>query len=119
MTELHGTMTGHPNDGQQPVIGSVGCTLPFFRTKAVTLSDDNVFERECAPGERGVGPPQARAPAPPRGRFRRPGWPFPVPPRPTRLHGMAVPILDKERGLGCISLRFPRSAMTEEEGAAP
>jgi len=28
-----------------------------------------------------------------------------------------VPILDKERVLGCISLRFPRSAMTEEEVA--
>jgi fatty-acyl-CoA synthase len=54
MTELHGTMTGHPNDGEQPVIGSVGCTLPFFQTKTVVVTDDNVFERECAPGERGV-----------------------------------------------------------------
>jgi len=54
MTELHGTMTGHPNDGSQPVIGSVGCTLPFFRTKAVIVSDDNLFERDCEPGERGV-----------------------------------------------------------------
>lgn len=54
MTELHGTMSGHPNDGQQPVIGSVGCTLPFFRTKSIIVDEDNVFQRECAPGERGV-----------------------------------------------------------------
>jgi len=54
MTELHGTMTGHPNDGRQPVIGSVGCTLPFFRTKAIVVDDDNVFVRACEPGERGV-----------------------------------------------------------------
>ncbi len=54
MTEVHGTMTGHPNDGRRPVIGSVGCTLPFFRTRAVIVDDDNVFQRACAPGERGV-----------------------------------------------------------------
>ena len=30
---------------------------------------------------------------------------------------MAVPILEKERILGCISMRFPRSAMTEDEVA--
>jgi fatty-acyl-CoA synthase len=54
MTELHGTMSGHPNDGQQPVIGSVGCTLPFFRAKSIIVDEDNVFQRECAPGERGV-----------------------------------------------------------------
>lgn len=54
MTELHGTMTGHPNDGERPVIGSVGRTLPFFRTRAVVVDDDNVFQRDCAPGERGV-----------------------------------------------------------------
>lgn len=54
MTELQGTMTGHPNDGQAPVIGSVGCSLPFCRTKAIEVDDDNRFLRECAPGERGV-----------------------------------------------------------------
>ena len=54
MTELQGTMTGHPNDGCEPVIGSVGCALPFCRTKAVIVDDENRFERECAPGERGV-----------------------------------------------------------------
>jgi len=54
MTELHGTMTGHPNDGCEPVIGSVGRTLPYFRTKCLVVDDDNAFLRECAPGERGV-----------------------------------------------------------------
>ena len=54
MTELHGTMTGHPNDEREPVIGSVGCTLPFFSTKAIVVDDDNVFQRECAVAERGV-----------------------------------------------------------------
>jgi len=54
MTELHGTMTGHPNNGRQPVIGSVGVTLPFFRCKTVEVDEDNAFTRERAPGERGI-----------------------------------------------------------------
>lgn len=54
MTELHGTMTGHPNDGRQPVIGSVGCSLPFFRTRAVKVDDDNACLGPCGPGERGA-----------------------------------------------------------------
>jgi fatty-acyl-CoA synthase len=54
MTELHGTMTGHPNDGRQPVIGSVGTTLPFFRCQTIEVDDSNRFVRECAPGERGI-----------------------------------------------------------------
>ena len=33
------------------------------------------------------------------------------------MHGMAVPILDKERVAGCISMRFPRSAMSETKPA--
>jgi fatty-acyl-CoA synthase len=54
MTESHGTMTGHPNDGREPVIGSVGIPLPFFRTRAVQVSERNAYVRECAPGERGA-----------------------------------------------------------------
>ena len=67
---------------------------------------------------RGIGVRQGPVLAATLERIRRTGWAFTIPPRPTRLHGMAVPILDKERVLGCISLRFPRSAMTEEEVAA-
>jgi fatty-acyl-CoA synthase len=54
MTELHGTTTGHPNDGKEPHVGSVGCSLPFYRTKAVIVDEANAFVSECAPGERGV-----------------------------------------------------------------
>jgi fatty-acyl-CoA synthase len=54
MTEVHGTTTGHPNNGQQPRVGSVGCSLPYYRTKAIKVNEANAFESECAPGERGV-----------------------------------------------------------------
>lgn len=48
-------------------------------------------------------------------RIRRDGYGFTRLPRPTRIHGMAVPILDRGRVLGCLSMRFPHSAMTEEQ----
>lgn len=47
--------------------------------------------------------------------IRRDGYAFTRPPRPMRMHGMAVPILDKDRVAGCISMCFPRSAMSETE----
>jgi IclR family mhp operon transcriptional activator len=47
--------------------------------------------------------------------IRRDGHAFTRPPRPMRMHGMAVPILDKDRVVGCISMRFPRSAMSEAD----
>ncbi|HEY4167240.1 MAG TPA: helix-turn-helix domain-containing protein [Reyranella sp.] len=48
-------------------------------------------------------------------RVRREGVAFTEPPRPTRLHGMAVAIRGGERMLGSLSMRFPRSAMGEPE----
>ena len=48
-------------------------------------------------------------------RVRRAGYAFTQPPRPTRIHGMGVPILGKDRVLGSLSMRFPRSAMSEAE----
>lgn len=48
-------------------------------------------------------------------RIRRTGWAFTAPPRPTRLHGMAVPICSGTRMLGSVSMRFLRSAMSEDE----
>ena len=48
-------------------------------------------------------------------RVRREGVAFTQPPQPTRLHGMAVPIRHGTRMLGSLSIRFPRSAMTEEQ----
>jgi len=50
-------------------------------------------------------------------RVRRDGVAFTQPPRPTRLQGMAVAIHRGARMLGSLSMRFPRSAMTEEEAA--
>lgn len=50
-------------------------------------------------------------------RVRREGIAFTQPPRPTRIHGMAVPIRRGSRVLGSLSMRFPRSAMTEEDVA--
>jgi IclR family mhp operon transcriptional activator len=49
--------------------------------------------------------------------IRRSGHAFTAPPRPTRIHGMAVPIREGSRMLGSLSMRFPRSVMSEEEAA--
>lgn len=47
-------------------------------------------------------------------RVRRDGVAFTEPPRPTRLQGMAVAIRRGPRVLGSLSMRFPRSVMTEQ-----
>ncbi|GAA2864372.1 acyl-CoA synthetase [Pseudonocardia halophobica] len=54
MTELHGTTTGHFDDGRRPRVGSAGRALPFVRVKAVELDADGGWVRDCDPGERGV-----------------------------------------------------------------
>lgn len=48
-------------------------------------------------------------------RILRDGHAFTRSPRPSRIHGMAVPVLGQGRVLGCLSMRFPRSTMTEEQ----
>jgi fatty-acyl-CoA synthase len=53
MTEFHGVTTGHPNDGSQPAIGSVGRRFAYHQVKAVLLEDGR-FVREAAPGEKGI-----------------------------------------------------------------
>ncbi len=53
MTEVHGTVTGHPNDGTAPRAGSAGLPLPRTPIRAVVLDEANRFVRECVPGERG------------------------------------------------------------------
>lgn len=46
------------------------------------------------------------------------GWAFTASARPSRIHGMAVPVLGRDgRLLGSLSMRFPRSAMSEPEAA--
>lgn len=53
-SELHGVVTANFNDGQKPVVGSVGMRLPYQPVKAIEVDADNRFVRECQPGERGV-----------------------------------------------------------------
>lgn len=48
-------------------------------------------------------------------RIRRTGYAFTVLPRPGRLQGIAVAMRRRERVMGCISMRFTRSAMSEHE----
>jgi IclR family mhp operon transcriptional activator len=48
-------------------------------------------------------------------RIRRDGHSFTVLPRSGRLQGIGVAIRDGERMMGCLSMRFIRSAMTEDE----
>jgi IclR family mhp operon transcriptional activator len=52
-------------------------------------------------------------------QIRRDGYAFTRPARPTRLHGIAVAIRQGSgtgaRVMGSLSMRFPSSAMTEEE----
>ncbi|MDB5971671.1 MAG: AMP-dependent synthetase and ligase [Hydrocarboniphaga sp.] len=54
MTELHGTTTGHPDTGFEPLIGSVGYSLPHYQTKAIEVDAANHFVHECAVGETGT-----------------------------------------------------------------
>ena len=50
--------------------------------------------------------------------IRRDGHAFAVAARPGRLQGIAVPILGDDRILGCVSMRFTRSAMSDAEAGA-
>jgi len=53
MSEFHGMVSVHPDIAQQPAIGSVGRAVPWHRIQVVEVSAENVFIRNCAPGERG------------------------------------------------------------------
>ncbi|MBL8674689.1 MAG: helix-turn-helix domain-containing protein [Rhodospirillales bacterium] len=48
-------------------------------------------------------------------RIRRDGYAVTVPARPSRLNGIAVPIQHGGHVLGCVSLRYPKSVMTEAD----
>jgi IclR family mhp operon transcriptional activator len=50
-------------------------------------------------------------------RVRKAGYAFTASARVSRIHGMAVPIRHRQRMLGSLSLRFPRSVMNEEQAA--
>jgi IclR family mhp operon transcriptional activator len=51
-------------------------------------------------------------------RIRREGYAFAVLQRPGRLQGIAVAIRKHDRVMGCISMRFVRSAMSEAQAGA-
>ncbi len=51
-------------------------------------------------------------------RIRREGYAFTIVPRQSRLQGIAVAIRQDKRVLGCLSMRFLRSAMSEAEAGA-
>ena len=51
-------------------------------------------------------------------RILRDGYAFTIEPRPRRLQGIAVAIRKHDRVLGCVSMRFTRSAMDEAEAGA-
>lgn len=50
-------------------------------------------------------------------RIRRDGYAFQMPPKPRRTHGIGVAIRHGGHVLAAMSLRFPRSAMTEAQAA--
>jgi IclR family transcriptional regulator, mhp operon transcriptional activator len=50
-------------------------------------------------------------------RIHQAGHAF-TPPNRSSLNGMAVPIRQRQRMLGAVSMRFPRSVMVEEQAAA-
>lgn len=54
MTEFHGVSTGHPNDGREPAIGSVGRRFAFHDVKVVELDEHENFVREAATGDKGI-----------------------------------------------------------------
>ena len=49
--------------------------------------------------------------------IKRRGHAFTALPRPARIHGIAVPIRDGQRMLGSLAMRFPLSAMSENQVA--
>jgi fatty-acyl-CoA synthase len=53
MTEFHGVTTGHPDDGNMPVVGSVGRAFAFHEVRAAVL-DGNHYVKDAALGERGI-----------------------------------------------------------------
>lgn len=49
--------------------------------------------------------------------IRRRGFAFSVPAKPGRIHGLAVPVMRDSRIIAAITMRFPRSVMTETVAA--
>lgn len=93
---------------QSPILsGAVGRAWLAF------CSDE---ERHAILGDLGVRSDTRLAAA--LARIRRDGHAFAVTPRPAKLQGLAVPVMGQGRILGCISMRFLRSAMSDADAAA-
>lgn len=73
-------------------------------------------ERRAALRDLGVRPDAKLAAA--FARIRRDGHAFTILPRARRLQGIAVAVRKRGRVLGCVSMRFTRSAMDEAEAGA-
>jgi IclR family mhp operon transcriptional activator len=73
-------------------------------------------ERRTVLRDLGV-PPDARL-AVTFARIRRDGYSFTILPRSGRLQGIGVAIRKGDRVMGCLSMRFIRSALTEAEAGA-
>jgi IclR family mhp operon transcriptional activator len=80
------------------------------------LSYCSAEERRTVLGDLGV-PYDARLAAQ-FARVRRDGYAFTIVPRTAHLQGIAVAIRKPRRVLGCISMRFLRSALTEVDAGA-
>jgi IclR family mhp operon transcriptional activator len=117
ITIRHSTAPESPMAFEGAAINTPRPLLISALGRAILAFCDAEERRAALKAMGGLAPRQAAALAVALDRIRRDGWAFTVPPRPTRLHGMAVPIRRGRRVLGSLSMRFPRSAMTEEEVA--
>lgn len=52
MSEIHGGVSGHPDDGKEPAAGSVGVHLPWHPIKAIEVDEKTTL---CASASRVSG----------------------------------------------------------------
>jgi IclR family mhp operon transcriptional activator len=115
ITIRHSTAPESPMAFEGAAINSPHSLLISALGRALLAFSSGEERRAALAAMGGLSPRQSAAVDLALDRIRRIGWAFTAPPRPTRLHGIAVPIRRGARVLGSVSMRFPRSAMTEEE----
>lgn len=54
LTEMHGTVTGHPDPCNRPQVGSVGRALPGYTLRVVELDEHSRIVRDLPPDNAGV-----------------------------------------------------------------
>lgn len=117
ITIRHSTAPESPMAFEGAAINSPRPLLISALGQAILAFSSDEERRAALKAMGGLSPRQTAAVELALARIRRDGWAFTQPPRPTRLHGIAVPIRRGQRVLGSTSMRFPRSAMSEEEVA--